>query len=101
MTVRLLALATLLPLLGCRYGLNPDVDPNADGGGFTCASNADCGAGWHCNLHCASSDFTPYCLPNSECDPCPSLSADPGHCGSCSTSCAQGQSCVDGLCVSD
>jgi hypothetical protein len=88
-----------LILCGCRYGLNPDVDPNRDGGGFTCASDADCGSGWHCNLSCQRSDFTPYCLPNGECDPCPNLDGDSANCGKCGNACAPSEECFQGQCV--
>jgi hypothetical protein len=88
----------LLAFGGCRYSLDPNVDPNDAGGGFTCASDADCGGGWHCSLACDIPGFSPVCLPNGECDPCPSLASDANNCGSCGHVCGAEQSCVDGIC---
>lgn len=85
--------------VGCRYGLDPDVDPNRNGGGFTCAADSDCGTGWHCSHACEASGFTPVCLPTGECDPCPSLASDPLNCGACGTACAAGQACVNSACL--
>jgi hypothetical protein len=83
----------------CRYSLDPDVDPNRDGGGFTCASDSDCGAGWHCNLACDAAGFEPYCLPDSECDPCPDLETDKQNCGSCGNACGTNEICISSSCV--
>lgn len=101
MSVRRLVTMVLLALgaSACRYSLDPDVDPNRDGGGFTCATDADCGGGWHCSNSCQASDFTPVCLPNGECDPCPSLEADPHNCGKCGDACSATQTCVNGACL--
>jgi hypothetical protein len=92
-------LLTLWTVAGCRYSLDPDVDPNRDGGGFTCASDSDCGGGWHCNLACHVAGFAPYCLPDSECDPCPDLQTDPQNCGSCGNDCGTEASCISGTCI--
>jgi hypothetical protein len=101
MSLRGPALGFVVALLGCRYSIDPNVDPNLDGGGFTCANDADCGSGWHCNLACQLPTFTPYCLPDSECDPCPSLAADPHNCGTCGNECGAEQDCVNSACVGE
>ena len=89
----------MLLVAGCRYSLDPNVDPNLDGGGFTCASDGDCGDGWHCNLSCQLSGFAPYCLPDSECDPCPDLQTDSRNCGGCGNACGANEACISGLCI--
>ncbi|MHB8419255.1 MAG: hypothetical protein ACYDCL_14355 [Myxococcales bacterium] len=86
-----LALAAAVP--ACRYS----VDPNS--GKFRCASDGDCGGGWHCFASCPVADFSAYCVQNGSCDPCPSLQSDPANCGSCGTACAAGEGCVEGHCV--
>jgi hypothetical protein len=88
----------VLVVAGCRYSLNPDIDPNRDGGGFTCSGDADCGSGWHCNLECQAAGFAPYCLPDSECDACPDLQTDPRNCGGCGNDCGGGD-CIGGSCI--
>ncbi|HUB08267.1 MAG TPA: hypothetical protein VMB50_14770 [Myxococcales bacterium] len=77
----------------CRYS----VDPNT--GKFHCASDSDCGGGWHCFDSCPSAGFSAYCVQNGSCDPCPSLQGDPLNCGTCGNACAVDESCVDSNCV--
>jgi len=97
--VRILGLLLAVAMGGCRFSLNPDVDPNRDGGGFTCAGDSDCGSGWHCNLSCHAAGFAPYCLPDGECDPCPDLQTDARHCGSCGNACGSEEICLSGTCI--
>ena len=87
------ALWVLLLLTGCLYKLNPNQ------GLFTCASNSDCGSGWHCNLSCPVPGFDPYCVQDGLCDPCPDTQSDPANCGGCGFSCSSGQSCINSACV--
>jgi hypothetical protein len=88
-------IALLAALGACRYSVRPDQ------GKFHCANDADCGSGWHCNLSCQRSDFTPYCIESGICDagdPCPSFESDPSNCGSCGVVCASGN-CINNTCV--
>jgi hypothetical protein len=84
----------LAALAACRYGVNPNE------GKFMCASDADCGSGWHCSMSCARPDFTPYCVANGTCDPCPSFETDPQNCGSCGVVCPSTDNCLNNTCVS-
>ncbi len=86
-------LAAGLFLLSCRYSVAPD------GEKFHCASDSDCGSGWHCFTSCRRADFSPYCIPDGSCEACPDLASDPRNCGTCGTACAAGESCLDGTCI--
>ncbi len=85
------ALAAGVP--ACRYSVDPDT------GKFHCASDADCGGGWHCFAACHASGFTAYCIENGSCEPCPGLQSDPANCGSCGHACSPNEACVDSVCV--
>jgi hypothetical protein len=87
------ALLVLLLLTACFYKVNPNQ------GLFTCATNSDCGSGWHCSDSCAVPGFDPYCIEDGLCDPCPSMESDPANCGGCGIVCGTGQSCVNSACV--
>jgi hypothetical protein len=85
------AIATASP--ACRYSVDPDT------GKFHCASDSDCGSGWLCFNSCQAGGFSAYCLQDGDCEPCPSLEADPLNCGSCGISCSSGDECIDGVCA--
>ncbi|MHB1845062.1 MAG: hypothetical protein ACYCWW_09540 [Deltaproteobacteria bacterium] len=96
MTRRALFFLSLAALAfpSCRSSLDPDQ------GKFHCATDGDCGSGWHCDLACHQVGFSPYCIVNGDCDPCPDLGSDPKNCGSCGHACAAAESCLNGTCLS-
>jgi hypothetical protein len=86
-------LALLAMVAACRYGVNPDE------GKFICATDSDCGSGWHCSNACQQAGFTPYCIANGSCDPCPGFETDSQNCGACGVVCASNAYCVNSTCV--
>jgi hypothetical protein len=91
--VRKPAVLALLLSSACAFSVNPNV------GYFTCASNVDCGSGWHCNSTCPVPGFNAYCVEDGYCDPCPDTKSDPKNCGACGEVCGATESCINAVCI--
>jgi hypothetical protein len=105
-----LALTLAFTLTGCQlyFGSDGDSDvrtPGGDGGGWSCAANADCAAGCYCSDagYCEEAGFCSVdtdCAPGYICDDRSSCVPDPGPTCTADADCAAGSYCAaDGTCV--
>jgi hypothetical protein len=105
---RLALLAAALLAQGCVSR----VDPDADGGRFSCATGADCGSGWECKAQFSGGSLCfrlGECLATEVCnqadDTCDgrvdegfALASDALNCGACGHVCPGGTACADAGC---